>query len=267
VRIVLQGTEKKLVKPSNKDLALPDWNKSYLEWVDLSGSTLPPMEDADILHYKATDTVFRGRLDYCQFCYPIDISTAVFPEEMSSYSYDFVIEVIRRRALELKGVDDKASELGQACYDYLLEGYAIEPYKRSWYDTYWMLMDRFGLTLDDVNEQIEPVFKPFPRMVDRLRQHHRFRNVGSTPGNKEQDWSRVRLMGDKENRDTDLTNIKPVTATDRYLSARYMEVLLEQRFGVPFDCWFSQFIPTPTLFPIARNHPHGEEWWRRTWPS
>jgi hypothetical protein len=264
MRLVLAGTENRLAKPSEKDLALPDWDNSYLEWVDLSGLVVPPMEDADVIHYKATGTTFQN-IDYAQFHYPIDISTAVFPSDMTSYAYDFTIEVIRRRAQELRGT--RAGQLAQACHDYLMEGYEVEPYVRTWFDTLYMLMTTFGITADVLQRQLEPVFEPYPRMVERLRMHKETNRIGPDKSNQDRDWSQMRIIGWGRKNTIDLSDVRPATMTDRHVAARVIEVILEQRTGEKFQAWFARLIPYPVMFAVNAELVIGTGWWRRAWPT
>src|SRR3989304_1172217 len=96
-RIVLTGTAAKLAKPTRTQLHLADWPNSFLQWVDLSGLTIPPLQNADVINYKAAGATFKNT-DYTQFRFPIDLTGVTFPADLSSYNHAFVVEVMRRAA-------------------------------------------------------------------------------------------------------------------------------------------------------------------------
>ena len=61
MRIVLTGTKDNLAKPSNKDLALPDWNNSYFEWVLFDNLALPKgLNNCDFINCQVLNCDLTG---------------------------------------------------------------------------------------------------------------------------------------------------------------------------------------------------------------
>lgn len=158
MRLIGIGTKDKLWQPTSQQLALPDWDNSFLEWVDLSGLKLPPMRDADCFHYKATGTTFQNT-DYTQFRYPIDLTGVVLPADISSYNHDFVVEIMKR-----------SSNATNPAIKLIFEHVAAS-YLHSWSDVIYRVIHEIKLSPDKTREVMAESFIGYPHLLTRLAWH------------------------------------------------------------------------------------------------
>lgn len=257
-RLVLTGTKDKLAKPTEKELALPDWNNSYLAHVDLSGLSIPPMVDADVIDYRAVDTVFSDT-SYTQFrtFNPAlrPLQGAVFPDA-SHWQFDFIEEILSRHL-----------DVALDPYTLLLRDYVRDnKYDRvCWEDAVWRLVQS-GFLISNLNDLSKRIWASQPKLMLWALKANTPEGIKEGADMAATPFERVMFLG-MEDRELDLSDIKPVSGFDRWLAARLTETIVEQRTGEPTHCWYAMLHPNPVLFLVARSRVSGGEWWRRAWPS
>jgi len=249
LRIVGIGTKSNLWKPTAKQLALPDWDQSYLEWADLSGFKVPQMRDADLRNYKATGTVF-GNTDWTIMRDPIDLTGAIF--NPSSYNHDLVVEAVRQNLSSLSG---KALLMAQVIIVRVSSDYGS-----SWQDTLNAVVEA-GLSKDDLQEGAK-VFAGRPSLLSRLEYHlsaDLITSVKLGDGISVETPIRVKLPHGDVSERFDFF----LTGTDRYIAAR----AIEQAYG-EVVAHVGQLDPWPYVIvasPVRVVADFG--WWRTSWPS
>lgn len=251
MRIVGIGTKASLWKPTAKQLTLPDWDQSYLEWVDLSGLTVPPFRDGDLRNYKATNTTF-GNTDWTIMRDPIDLTGVVIPSDVSSFNHDLVVEVFRRASNALHPVN-------QLCIVRVGDG----TYLNSWSDTIWHAGNDLGLSLSAVATELKTAFTGFPRLQIRLREEVG-RELRPEPATRTSDV-RIKLIDG-----TIIENLaNQLQGTDRYLAARQIETEVGALKNEPLIAHVHQLDPWPAASVVAESRIHMPTfgWWAASWPS
>lgn len=244
MRIVGAGTPDKLWTPTAEQLLYKDWDNSFLQWVDLSGLTIPRMQDADVIHWKGTNTTFANT-DWTQFRFPIDLSGAVIPSDLSSYNHDFVTEV-SRRGMALPGLP---GEVARADYEYLAQFYG-----RSWSDTYFNTMKVLKLTIEEAYQPSLEVFAGYTRCLGRLRYHYESGTVNVEPPNVETDLSAYKIHAVGGDVTLDLRNDVAFLQYDRTAGAE----MLSQNVKAQVDAsrlkfWIAQLHPYPVIKHIDQS--------------
>ena len=225
-RIVLAGTAAKLAKPTRAQLQLVDWHNSFLQWVDLSALTIPPLQNADVINYKAAGTKFANT-DYTQFRFPIDLTGVTFPNDLSSYNHDFVVQVMRRAA--------NATQPGVM----LIIDHVAASYLHSWSDSIYRVMAELGMTPDEVRDMLEVTFAGYPRLLSRLARHMDGRLYRPDPPETRTTTITV------DNRTFDLAG--RLTTIDRATLQSQLRTFVSAETGQVAEVWVVQSVPHHTI--------------------
>ena len=246
MRIVGIGTKSNLWKPTAKQLTLPNWDQSYLEWTDLSGLIIPPFQDGDLRNYKATGTVF-GNTDWTIMRDPIDLTGSTIPNP-SSYNHDLMAETFRR-----------ASNASHPVVQLMIA--RATDYHNSWLDTLWHTVNDLGLDRDTVLAEWEKALAGHPRLLLRLTIETR-REFYPEPMSRTS-VIRMKLSSGEVAEDLSVQ----LQGTDRYIAAQLVGDEVEARHGEPVVRHVHQLDPWPAVKVVAANRVVGDDWWQKSWPA
>lgn len=256
MRIVGIGTKDKLWRPSARDLALSNWNDSFLDQVDLSKLKIPQMQNADVFSYKATGTTFQNT-DYTQFRFPIDLTGAVLPPDTSSYNHDFVVEIMGRAT----NADHPAVKL--------VHDHVAASYRHSWNDSIYRAINELGITPDEAEAAWAEAFTGYDRVQSRLQQHMSQKAWSIDPPDTATDLQRVTFRAISDEPEVDLRSHFSFASKDRWAMSRVLKDYLSSRYDVTrLSVWITQLVPNPTLFLVGQEviESEHEDWLRRHWP-
>lgn len=167
MRIVLIGTKKKLVVPSEKDLALADWNNSYFKYVLFDGLDLrgKGLNNTDFINCQVLNCDLSG----CEMRWMVSRRTSwkgsTLSEKLSARAlvscHDVVAELLEQAIPTQTGRLREAEEAALA--------YILSSYHTSWPDTAYELIKRQGFTVDEVVRGSEAAFGHIPGLIHNWR--------------------------------------------------------------------------------------------------
>ncbi len=139
MRLVGTGTEDKLWTPTGEQLALDNWDASYIEHADLSGLEIPPHEDADFFDCLLQGTIFPENgtaLTQIRVTDPkkrlLALDGATLDPDSSSYNHHFVAEGMRQ------------AENNSDPINIFIRDYVLADYSHSWSDALYEAINLFG---------------------------------------------------------------------------------------------------------------------------